>query len=418
MAVRLGAVEAEFSTDFAILKAYQGMEDADSGGFAGSRPGAVDALCGTKHANLRVRAERWDSRPPMQRGWEDVDELPFAEVPDEGPLVLSGFEASDVGLDVDGLGRARVLVQARGRHRYGYSDFREDLPREEWLLQFWPDPEAQDGLAGDPRRLAGPGPMVTPRPSGRHAALHAWRQTGWHAHLSDVPGYDQAERALNLSPAPLSYEELAAAALRCSYDWGRGDRSAESDPLNAILHPPRKKEQITHMTATIEAWDARKAQSLVDLAAAAELPEVRVMADFIQALLNIGLLLHVRQAGQELLVPNACPGLVWEVLEVDEQQRRHLRRKSAAADFETTFDDLINILAWAPERRLVTTPRRIAIRLGTTPDQVLGALDLLEVSREGTAVPQRAGGPQTRPGNAGGPDVRDQGMVITSFATY
>src|SRR5664279_817698 len=113
--------------------------------------------CGTKFANVSVRAERWDDRPDRIEGWEDEDELCFEEIVGDGALVLSGFDAGEVGLELSGLGAARVHVLARGRHRYGYSSGNVDeLPPEEWLLRFYPVEAPHDPLAGGPRRIAGP----------------------------------------------------------------------------------------------------------------------------------------------------------------------------------------------------------------------------------------------------------------------
>jgi hypothetical protein len=59
----IAAVEGETDTDFAILDASQEEGDVpDAGGFIGTMPGGIAALCGTKYAAIRLRAERWDSR--------------------------------------------------------------------------------------------------------------------------------------------------------------------------------------------------------------------------------------------------------------------------------------------------------------------------------------------------------------------
>ncbi len=174
MARLIEAVEAEFETDYAVLSlAQESGGGGFPGGFVGTVPGGVDAQCGTKYARVKARAERWDARPPLQRGWEDIDEWPFEEIPGGGPLGLSGFDPQDVGLDVEGLGRARVVVYARGRQRYGYFELSDPLEPEEWLFQVFPDPERLDALAGDPRRLSGRAPFSPPPRTGWYAARDA-----------------------------------------------------------------------------------------------------------------------------------------------------------------------------------------------------------------------------------------------------
>ena len=81
----LAAAEAEFETDFALLSAVQPGADAEPRqSFATSEPGYVGLMAGTKYARIRIRVERWSVRPPQIDGWEDCDELPFAEIPDGG----------------------------------------------------------------------------------------------------------------------------------------------------------------------------------------------------------------------------------------------------------------------------------------------------------------------------------------------
>ena len=304
----LSAVSAEFSTDFAIMRAAQGVGGASAGSFVGSLPGSIAGMCGTKYANVLVRAERWDARPPQPLGWEDADELPLEILPGAGPLMLGGFDETDVGLDVEGLGRARVLVFARGRHRYGYSHLQEGMAPEQWLLQIFPDPDAQDALAGDPRRLAGQAPFGRVPRTGWIAATHAWAQTGWHQHLYRAPGFYGISNALGSARRPLSRLDLAAQAgpfhLSQTYDKG----VPRQDPLSQPLQPTLTPEQQNPLR--LEAEESGR-QTLARLAESAGLSELTLMGHLIQALENLGLLLVMRRAGQELLVPNPCPGRPW-----------------------------------------------------------------------------------------------------------
>ena len=385
MASLLSAVSAEFSTDFGILSAAQsGCGGAGAGGFVGSLPGCVAGLCGTKYADVLVRAERWDARPPQQLGWEDGDELPLEVLPGAGSLVLGGFDQTDVGLDVDGLGRARVLVFARGRQRYGHSDFQEGMSPEEWLLQVFPDPDAQDALAGDPRRLAGQAPFGPLPKTGWFAARHAWAQTGWHDYLYTMPGFYGVDIALSSAGHPLSRLELAAKAVPLHNGQTYFQGTPHQDPLAQPLQPTLTPEQQNPMRLESVRTNA---QRLADLAAQVGLPEITVMGHFIQALENLGLLLVMRRKGEDLLVPNPCPGMVWDVLDIPEQVRDRIRVQIGYADFRQVAEDLDNIVGWARDLTLTTTPRTLATRLAVTVDEVRGGLDLLALNKRASHLP-------------------------------
>jgi len=63
------------------------------------------------------------------------------------------------------------------------------------------------------------------------------------------------------------------------------------------------------------------------------------------------------------------------------------------AEVRVVADDLFNVLVWAPEHRMTTTPRWLAIRLAVTPAEVLGALELLQVIGQVTSSPALEGIP-------------------------
>lgn len=191
----IATVEHRLDTDFAILLVEQEprvSDGPDNLSYAVSAPGVVSMQCGTKHARVAVHLELWGSEPPpAEERWEDQDEVPFAVVGGSTELRVSGFERSEAeALPVYGLDRARARVLARGRHRYTYGDLSlvDDLPPEEWLVQFWPDPAARDALAGPPRRIAGSLPFDVRR-SAWGAALDAWRLTGWHTSLYSMVAF-------------------------------------------------------------------------------------------------------------------------------------------------------------------------------------------------------------------------------------
>lgn len=384
LARRLLSVEAEFSTDFAIVNAAQAQHGAASGSFAGTCPGALSAMCGTKYAAVHIRAERWDARPPYARGWEDADELPFAGIAGGGPLMLGGFDDTDIGLDVDDLGSARALLYARGRHRYGYSDFRPELPPEEWLLQVFPTAPVFDVLAGDPRRLSGGAPFGPRQNTGWSAAMHAWSQTGWHHYLYRCPWFYEINLALSIARRPISREELARTALPFNEKGAAKDPAAAVHPLAVALQPALLQEHPNQMLLDMQ---AAAAESISQVATVAGVPEMRVLGDFIQALCNLGLLLPMQRNGEELLVPNACPGMVWDVVEIPEGNRGGLLEQIGYADFRHVAEDLRNLLGWAPAHRLRTTARSVAVRLAVAPPDVLGAIDLLAVTKQIENIP-------------------------------
>lgn len=152
--------------------------------------------------------------PTTDYEWEDSDELPWQELSGGGPVLALGFDGPNGsgGLDIDGIGRSRILVLARGRHRYNYSDIAEDgLTPEQWLLQFWPDPDSRDAMFGPPRRTGQPY-VFKPFRSPWGAAMHAWSTTGWDTLLGLLQGYSEIRRVLGQLPgSPREKAQLAAA---------------------------------------------------------------------------------------------------------------------------------------------------------------------------------------------------------------
>lgn len=358
MARLLESVESRLSTDFAMLLAEQEPGTRpDAMCFATSNRGAVAMACGTKYADVHVVLQRWDSQPPLdQSAWEDRDELPFEEDVGAGPLQLGGFEPADgPGLDIDGLGRARIRVLATGRHRYTYGDsIDETAPPEEWLLQLWPDLSGMDAMAGEPRRLAGPlpfGPQAQPTPW--HAALHAWRQTGWAAFFSSLDAFTAISHGLDVAQRGLPRRELPALAARVHRQLF--DREPAMD------------------TRLAPCLDAQR--TALDLLGTRLDIDITTFGDLVTALLRCGLLTHT---DDDAVAPNPAPSPVWEVLDLPEATERSLRRQGLQADFAAIQWDLLHLVRWAPDQELRTSPRRIAIRLAVPLEQVSGGFQLLE----------------------------------------
>ena len=367
------SVEYELETDFALLSALQpGVSEAPvSMTFATSAPGAIAMTCGTRYANLHVRLERWDERPsPPADRWEDIDELPWVSHPDGGPVVAAGFDPAEdhAGLTVNDLPRARVQVLAKGRHRYAYGDGVPDhLPREAWLLRWWPDETGADAVAGAPRRLAGPPPFWYPM-DGWRAALHAWAQTGWHAQLLAVPAFRAIEMSLLRAGHPCSADELAAC-------WGpRGPERDEHGPytLNTSVlgHPPKRDPPDLSIK--------RERDLLQGLAAAAGMRSIETFGDALRALRQLNLLLVTEGEAPERYVPNPSPPAVWDVMELTPESRHGLITQALYADYKPYQADIQHLLRWARDGRLDVTPLTLAVRLGLPVNVVLGTLRLLQ----------------------------------------
>lgn len=116
------------------------------------------------------------------------------------------------------------------------------------------------------------------------------------------------------------------------------------------------------------------------LAALAGMDDMTTMADFIQALQNIGLLFELPGA-HRVLVPNAVPRMVWDFADLSEGQRASCRLQIGYADYRHVADDIANLLEWAPNHHLTATPRQLGIRLAIDPRRIVGGLDLLTMTR-------------------------------------
>lgn len=352
----VGATETEFQTDFAILDARQSKADAAAGTFAGSSIGAMSAHCGTKYARVHVRAERWNGRPDFDFSWEDSDELPFEAIDGGGPLQVSGFDAptDNHGLDLEGFGRGRVLVFAKGRHRYNYGDIEDRLPPEEWLLQFFPEDGPPQPLAGPPRRLAAFAPFSKwDKQPGWRAAIHAWTQAGWDSHLSRSPGYHAIRLGMSLAGRAIGARELAEASSQFT-------RNGSPDPLPFPDDP----------------LDIQLAERAGDPLAAMYGAPIANLHDAITAMRSVQLLLEVQKDGEKLFVPNPAPGPIWDAMTMSDQEIRSAQLQIGYADFRSVAEDIVIAVAWAGEQGLSTTIEEMGTRWSTTSTAIRGGLEL------------------------------------------
>ena len=366
----IDAVQTELSTDFAILMAGQRGVEADPGAsFAGSGPGFVSLEAGSKYSRISIRAERWDDRPPIADDWEDVDDIPFEEVPTAGKLMLSGFNPGGVGLDVSGLGRGRVRVLARGRHRYQFSsdaDIDSMVP-EEWLLQLYPQDGQVDPMAGGPRRIAGAGGLSRPTGSPWLAAVLGFRTSGWSDVLVSSHGYYLADVALLSVTAPITRLELASRMARWMPPWELGGPDAET-----LAVPPRPSLR----------------EEVDPLAELSGRTQIATIGDAIDALVSLGLLLGEERGGAHLLVPNPSPEPAWVRIGLTGERLVWARARSLEGEHRRISSNIAYAVGWRGDEGLTATLRTMAIRWGTRVEDVVGGLRLLGGSGRVTSDPE------------------------------
>ncbi|MBO1740478.1 hypothetical protein [Leifsonia sp. TF02-11] len=358
--------QTELTTDFAILRVSQPERDDVLGfSFATTASGVISLGPGNKNSRVSVRVERWDSRPPTLDGWEDLDDMPFLEVPGAGPLVIAGFDPGETSLEIDGLGQSRVQVYANGRHRYHYGSpvDVDTLPPEQWLLRLYPSDDA-DPLVGGPRRNAGDGGLRSLPTNLWNAVLRNLRSTGW-SDLLFQSAFGTLEQALWSAGGPVPRSELAALMVGHMRPGKKGGLDSESRWLGYA--PVRHEEpdvlaSLTgrHFTVTV--------------------------GDAIDAVLELGLLLIERRGGEQLLLINPAPEPAWERIEMSGERLRHARLR-AGRDHDEIATDLIAAIAWCGEAGLTATPRQMAIRWAASVNEVVGGLRIL------------GGGGQLEPGN-------------------
>jgi hypothetical protein len=371
-------IEWESCTDFASLGVVQ--RDVESGSadtftYAASSIGIVGLIAGTKHADIAIRLERWDGRPPpADDDWEDRDELPWESVQGGGELRAVAFEGESDGLDLTDIKRWRVEILAAGRHRYDYSDFIDELEPERWLLRFWPDLDSLDALAGPPRRCGGPGPMASTRDPWQ-AAVHGWAEAGWRSLYNSVTAFQAIDTAVLRIGRPFQRDELVDLWGPSGLPLDRAGQYTWSTPV--IGHG--------HQVPAADLWQFH-ASILDALTTDSGLPAVATFDDAFQYFVDRGLLAEVRHDGAVLYTPNPKPTPAWQALRLTETKRRHIQQQ-ALGDYRAMSAELENVLRWAPTGTVSSTPRALATRLAAFPSTVIGGLKLLQVSRTATILP-------------------------------
>lgn len=321
---------------------------------AASAPGAV-ALNVGNCADVLVRLERWSERPPITAGGStDRDELPWQEVIDGGPLSLGNDD--DGGLDVDGLGRARVVVLARTA-RGGHDD-------EEWLLQLFPDPDHGDALAGPPRVLSGD-PFVRPEiadpatvdaseVSAYHRGLQTVRGGGWHVvrHL----GLQDLLTLFGIATAAVTREELESAMAYFPCPINSFDDVVFSPDWPDERWPGEVlAEDVSQLAAALEA--------------AAGMAAIRTAGDSLECLLRLGVLVEEEfDDGSLRISPSETAPPIWAVVDLQPGWLVTLRASLLGQAFGTPRDDLLHLMRWSEAGVLSVTMRQLADRLALAPD--------------------------------------------------
>jgi hypothetical protein len=365
----INSVESLFETDFAILQAAQDGGDISPGmSFATSAPGFVSLQGGTKYSTIHIVAERWDAPPPLVDGWDDYDELPFEEVVNGGPLILSGFDRGTVGLDIRGLGWGLAQVFARGRHRYQYnSDIAPgQYTPEEWLVRLYPTGGPASALAGGPRRIAGEGGLCVPAGTPWEEAVRGLSTTGWSHVMLGSRAYSLATSSLQSAPGPLTPQELAEAMSRRMPPLQDGGIDAAS--MEVAPYPGHD-----------DAPDPLASHSGLDT--------IRTVGDAIDALRAIGLLLAERRGDRELLVVNPAPEPAWQRLGLTGDALVSVRQQALRGQANGVDDDIVAAIRWAGPEGLHGSVRRMAMRWASGTAQVTSAVRML--TGDGTAVADR-----------------------------
>ena len=273
-------------------------------------------------------------------------------------MIVSGFDGNSGELAVDGLGRARVEVLARGRHQ-SHRDDETDVQPEEWLIRLWPDPACLDAMAGEPRRLAACGFRLS-EDTLWDAACRSFERKGWHWTLGAVDEYRTLVDQLFQVGTPTTAEDLA-------------ERAGFHDGLDSPLMNPNPDAWVGDPNS-IAAW--------------AGIESLATIGDLVTAMRNLGLLAAVRQSGVEHVTPNPGAPRPEQIVPLSAKDTRFIRAQGLRYDYASIRWDLEHLLRWAPDHTIVATPFAIAVRLGVSPALVVGGIDFLTSDSEWSNGPR------------------------------
>lgn len=341
-------------------------DNYEAGPFAVSRPGTVKLTAGTKYAQAEVRIELWDDDPGVPGyPWEDYDELPFHEVPDAGALIVRspGEEPESPGLDITGLGRARLGIAAWGRAR-GTHD--EQLP-ESWLIRLWPDPRERTAIDGLARRLVKRQGPPLPLSPWLAALRMSWASWGGIA-AQDI------NRAMRAIGRPCTRDEI-------EQHWRQIYDPRPDHPLD-VRQDPRWDGPALGVPLTHEAIDpdidplylplredllAQARLHQPTLERLSELAGISLVTydDVLRALIHVGVIAVCGPPGEERYVPSPAPPIPPEPF---------VSTEVLPLDF---MADIVHLVYWEPGRAARWTPSRVAYRLGEPIQDVVAAFEML-----------------------------------------
>lgn len=326
----MAAYEAVVRTDHALLCVQQTgavsvLAQESALAQVGVVPGTVHMFAGQKNARAIIRLERWDARPTEEPApSEETAEVAFVELVGGGPAIVHGYEGipfgpDDVpvrrlgGLDLSGIGAARVVVRANGRQRYPLwnANPREYTP-EEWTLQFFPDPGSKSRFpdSGGLDRQYAAGPTLV----SWGTAAQEWRRAGWRSLIGDVPGFRDLALALQIVDRPITLARLLP-LMTWLAAAPAGMPFSELDLLPGLDGP-------------VESARDTARERLEMLAGLVGLPQVRTWAHLSEALDSLGLLVRWGCGDAILIAPSLGPPPAWEDARFAKEQRHQALRSS------------------------------------------------------------------------------------------
>ena len=220
------------------------------------------------------------------------------------------------------------------------------------MLRFYPDPDRRDALTGPPRRLPAAEPDEFALPDFAGIGAGGWSNIGQVA-------FNDVFAALSLAQRPVTDDELLDVL-------GFNPENEVPVQWDTVVCRPG--------TEPLVMFGNERDEVLRALEVAAEMPEVRTQADVVECLLRLEVLTRSDRAdGRSVIAVNPQAPPAYGVLDVSPGWRAHLLIESV----RDVLGDLTQVVRWAPDARLVATPRQVADRLAVTTAQVRGAAEVL-----------------------------------------